>query len=167
MNPEWRYAGIEYDDVVNGSGLGAVFFTQGCPHHCKHCHNPQSWPADGGKEFSQSVIDGLLKYYQSVPYATRLTISGGDPMASPGITKHVISQFKKKYPGKPVWLYTGYCFEDIITEHRDIVELCDVIVDGRFEIDKRDVTLQFRGSSNQRLIDVQQSLKTRSIVTLK
>lgn len=169
----WRYAGIEYDDVANGIGLGAVFFTQGCPHHCPECQNPQTWSMDGGERFTDAVLDQLLQYYYDIPYASRLTLSGGDPLANPELTYRIIFKFKTIFPHKKIWLYTGYLFEDFafnnpITNNDNLIQriirLCDVIVDGEFKIDKRDVTLQFMGSSNQRIIDVQKSLKAKEAI---
>ena len=176
MNLNWRYAGIEYDDVANGIGLGAVFFTQGCPHQCPECHNPQTWSRDGGEQFTDAVLDQLLQYYYDIQYASRLTLSGGDPLASPELTYRIIFKFKTIFPQKKVWLYTGYLFENFAfntpaTEAdsliQKIIRLCDVVVDGEFEIDKRDITLQFMGSSNQRIIDVQKSLKEKQTVLWK
>lgn len=173
MNPDLRYAGIEYDDVANGIGLGAVFFTQGCPHQCPECQNPQTWSKDGGMKFTDSVLDQLMQYYYDIPYASRLTLSGGDPLANPELTYRIIFKFKTIFPQKAVWLYTGYKFEDFAfnvpaTQNealiQKIVRLCNVIVDGEFEIDKRDITLQFMGSSNQRIIDVKKSLSEKKAV---
>lgn len=172
----YRYAGIEFDDVANGIGLGAVFFTQYCPHQCPHCQNPQTWSRDGGEKFTDAALEKLLQYYQDIPYASRLTLSGGDPLASPELTYYIIFKFRTLYPDKAVWLYTGYQFEDFAfntpaTKNEQliqrIVRLCNVIVDGEFKIDKRDVTLQFMGSSNQRIIDVQKSLKAHKTVLWK
>lgn len=172
----WRYAGIEYDDVANGIGLGAVFFTQGCPHHCPECQNPQTWSMDGGMKFTDAVFDQLIQYYYDIPYASRLTLSGGDPLANPELTYRIIFKFKTIFPQKAVWLYTGYKFEDFAfniptteTEQliQKIIKLCDVIIDGEFEIDKRDISLQFMGSSNQRIINVPKSLKEKEIVVWK
>ena len=98
MNLNLRYAGIEYDDVANGIGLGAVFFTQGCPHQCPECQNPQTWSKDGGMKFTDSVLDQLIQYYYDVPYASRLTLSGGDPLANPELTFNVILKFKSVFP---------------------------------------------------------------------
>lgn len=176
MNLNWRYAGIEYDDVANGIGLGAVFFTQGCPHQCPECQNPQTWSRDGGEQFTDAVLDQLLQYYFDIPYASRLTLSGGDPLASSELTYRIIFKFKTIFPHKKVWLYTGYRFEDFAfnipeteTEKliQKIVRLCDVIVDGEFEIDKRDITLQFMGSSNQRIIDAKKSMQNNQIILWK
>ena len=175
-----RYANIAYDDVVNGEGLGAVFFTQYCPHHCKHCHNPSTWNRHGGQVFSTDVVDSLMEYYDTVPFANRLTISGGEPLSefSVGIVRYIIDRFKKKYPEKKIWLYTGCTIDHVLglisdnvelidNELSDIVEVakqCDVIVDGKYIHDLRDLTLSWRGSSNQRVIDVRQSIEENQIV---
>lgn len=169
----WRYAGIEYDDVANGIGLGAVFFTQYCSHHCHGCHNPQTWSKDGGMEFTENVLKQLLQYFRDIPYASRLTMSGGDPLSSLDLTYYVISKFKKEFPNKTVWLYTGFEFEQFALNHpisesekaiHQILSLCDVIVDGRFVLEQRDVTLPYVGSSNQRVIDVKKSLALKETV---
>lgn len=169
----WRYAGIEYDDIANGKGLGAVFFTQYCPHHCPECHNPQTWDIDGGMPFTEDVLRKLLKYYQDIPYASRLTFSGGDPISSPDLTYYILSKFRNLYPDKRVWLYTGFLFEQIAfntpTTHteeiiHDILKMCDVVVDGEFIVSQRDITLQFAGSKNQRIIDVRKSMNKREVI---
>ena len=92
-----RYAGIAYDDVVNGEGLGAVFFAQYCPHHCKQCHNPSTWSKSGGKELTTDVVDSLMQYYNIVPFANRLTVSGGEPLAEINLkmTKYIVNRFKQ------------------------------------------------------------------------
>ena len=178
FDSNWRYAGIEYDDVANGRGMGAVFFTQYCPHHCYNCQNPQTWSKDGGLPFTKNVLNELLTYYNDVPYANRLTLSGGDPMANIYLTYYIIKAFKDAFPNKEVWIYTGYTFEQLLRLHLNalgtneevryaIMKLCDVIVDGKFENDKRDVSLQFRGSKNQRIIDVKKTYENRIITLLK
>lgn len=176
INSDWRYAGIEFDDIANGVGLGAVFFTQYCPHHCPQCHNPQTWSKDGGYRFTEAVLNQLLQYYRDIPYASRLTLSGGDPLANPELTHYVISKFRASFPSKNVWLYTGYTFEDFAFNNpasqseklvQKIVSLCDVIVDGEFQIDKRNITLQFVGSNNQRIIDVKNTMKKHRIILWK
>lgn len=169
---DWRYAGIEYDDVANGIGLGAVFFTQGCPHHCPECQNPQTWSKDGGMKFTDAIFEQLIQYFYDIPYASRLTLSGGDPLANPELTYFIVLKFKQYFPEKAIWLYTGYKFEDIYRPERKdliskIIRLCNVVVDGEFEIDKRDVSLQFMGSSNQRIIDIPKTLKESQVVLWK
>ena len=155
---------------------GAVFFTQGCPHHCPECQNPQTWSMDGGMKFTDAVFDQLIQYYYDIPYASRLTLSGGDPLANPELTYQLIVKFKALFSRKIIWLYTGYQFERFTFNRaetkeeeliRKIIRLCDVIVDGKFEIDKRDITLPFMGSNNQRIIDVQKSIKERKTILWK
>lgn len=166
---DWRYAGIEYDDVANGTGLGAVFFTQGCPHHCPECQNPQTWSMDGGMKFTNAVFEQLIQYFYDIPYASRLTLSGGDPLVNPELVYFIIFKFKQLFPEKSVWLYTGYKFEDVYkVESKDlinkIIRLCDIVIDGEFDVSKRDITLQFRGSSNQRIIDIKETIKQNQII---
>lgn len=174
-----RYAGITFDDVVNGEGLGAVFFTQYCPHHCEQCHNPETWSRNGGKEFTQDVVNSLMNYYDTVPFANRLTISGGEPLSefSTKIVLDIVRRFKNKYPQKKVWLYTGSTFDNVlrlivndvnvkdeeINDIIEIVKLCDIIVDGKYKYELRDVSLPWQGSSNQRVIDVQKSIFNKEV----
>lgn len=164
MDNGWRYAGIEYDDIANGAGLGAVFFTQYCSHSCPSCHNPQTHSRDGGMAFDESVISGLLDYYTDVPFAKRLTLSGGDPLDSPELSEYVIDSVKAHFPNLKVWLYTGYVFEDCYEAHKTLIDKCDYVVDGLFVAELRDITLQFKGSSNQRIIDIQKTLRNGAIV---
>ncbi len=152
--------------MANGDGLGAVFFTQGCSHRCPGCQNPQTWDPGGGMEFTNEVLDSLLKYYKDVPFASRLTVSGGDPLDSPGLALHVITEFKHAKPDGKVWLYTGYTYEDVHDIHGLILDRCDVVVDGPFIKPLRDITLKYRGSGNQRLIDVNRTLENNRIVLL-
>ena len=174
-----RYAGITFDDVVNGEGLGAVFFTQYCPHHCEQCHNPETWSKSGGEEFTQDVVNSLMNYYDTVPFANRLTISGGEPLSefSTKIVLDIVRRFKNKYPQKKVWLYTGSTFDNVlrlivndinvkdeeINDIIEIVKLCDIIVDGKYKYELRDVSLPWQGSSNQRVIDVQKSIFNKEV----
>lgn len=180
-NGEIKYAGIIFDDVANGDGVGAVFFTQGCPHQCKGCHNPNTWDENGGMFLENNELNYLFKYFEDVPFASRLTISGGDPLSKHNLdlTEYIIKEFKKRFPNKKIWLYTGYNYDDILMDytvteeyHRNtkqrfnIVKNCDFIVDRKFKINKRDVSLKFRGSSNQRIIDIQKSLETGTVVQI-
>lgn len=159
-NIELEYAGIEFDDVANGSGLGAVFFTQYCPHHCKGCQNQQTWKRNEGIKFTQNIFDKLMEYYNETPFANRLTISGGEPFENLILVNRIVTEFKKRYPLKKVWIYTGYLFEDLLRNptNLNLINMTDYIVDGKFEIDNRDVTLMFRGSGNQRIVDVPKSI---------
>lgn len=171
-----RIAGVEFDDIANGAGLGVAVFVQGCEHHCKGCQNPTTWDFNTGKEFTGEEFERIIDYFEQTPFATRLTITGGDPLHKNNLYDvfRLIHHFRQRTPGKSVWLYSGYSWdqafqvklEQYLTniQRQALVSLCDVFVDGEFEIEKRDVTLQFRGSSNQRVIDVQKSLATGEVV---
>lgn len=164
-NKGWKYAGIVYDSIVDGDGIGATFFTQYCPHHCKGCHNPNTWDKDGGLEFTDEVLNDLLQYFES-ELADHLTMSGGDPMASPELTLYVISKFKEKFKDKKVWLYTGYTYEYLIQYEKyvEILKMVDFLVDGLFIESKKSLNCLFRGSTNQRIINVKESLNNNKII---
>ena len=148
-----RVAGIIHNSVVNGIGIRDVLFLQGCDHHCVGCHNPNTWSHTGGEEYT---IDELVKEFESS--ANDITISGGEPLLQFQELYELMERLYKEQ-GKRFWLYTGFRYGEIPSYMLlMLVGMTDVIVDGRFEQDKKDLTLQFRGSSNQRLIDLKQSL---------
>ena len=156
-NTHFRYSGIDKDEVVNGEYIGATIYTQFCSHHCKNCHNPSTWSKEGGREFNKEVLDDIMKYFSLIPYAKRLTISGGDPMDNIGLTNVIASEFKYLFPDKKLWIYTGYTYEYLKEkiEYKAVLELCDYLVDGEYMDEFRDITLAYRGSSNQRIIDME------------
>ena len=162
----FRFSDIYVDDIVNGEGVGVVLFTQFCSHMCKGCHNSSTWSKNGGKKFTQDSFDFIFDYFKDTPYASRLTLSGGDPLENLQLSNYVASEFKRMYPNKKLGVYTGYTYEQIKDEikYMPILELCDVLVDGKFELDKRDIKLKYKGSSNQRVIDVQESLKQNKVI---
>lgn len=139
---------------------------QGCPFHCKNCFNPETWDFEGGKEFTQETIDKVLEL-SNKNEVKGLSILGGEPMAPTNVegTAKLAKAFKEKYPEKNVWAWSGYKYEQI----KDIAALkyIDVLVDGNYEDELHDPTLKWKGSSNQRVIDVQKSLKNGGITLLK
>lgn len=153
---EIKFADITFDDVSNGNGFGAVVFSQFCSHHCKNCQNPQTWSKDGGRVFSTEILNKLFGYYEKTPFASRLTLSGGDPLENLPLSNLIASEFKYRFPNKTLWIYTGYEYENIKNkyEYQAILELCDYLVDGKYIDELRDITLAYRGSSNQRIIDM-------------
>lgn len=162
-----NYIEIEKENVINGPGLRVVLWVSGCSHHCERCQNPETWDYNFGKPFTekeeQEITDELLKNYIS-----GITFSGGDPLYSEnldGILK-LILKIKNDVPSKSIWLYTGYTFEEILSNSKmlKIVSLCDVVIDGEYIEEKRNIALRFCGSSNQRVIDVQKSLKENKVV---
>ena len=151
-----KFADIIFDDVANGNGFGAVVFSQFCSHHCKNCQNPQTWSRDGGKVFTKEILDKLFNYYNKIPFASRLTLSGGDPLENLSLSNLIASEFKYYFPDKTLWIYTGYTYEEIKDkyEYQAILELCDYLVDGEYIEELKDITLEYRGSCNQRIIDM-------------
>lgn len=154
-----RIAGLIKNSVVNGVGIRDVIFTQGCSHHCKGCHNPHTWNSKGGEEVTAKEIADQLKNSNN-----NVTISGGEPLEQIQEVTELLSELHKQ--GKDAWLYTGYTFENIGMGIWLILYAngVTVVVDGTFQEDKKDLTLQFRGSSNQRLIDLEKSLKAGHVV---
>ena len=157
-----KYAGLIKDDVNNGLGVGLTLFTQGCPHHCKGCQNPETWSFTGGKDYTPEVYKEIIEYFINNSYATRLTLSGGDPLYSPQIVTPLCEEIKRIRPDVKIWVYTGHVFEDV--KDNPILQYIDVMIDGPFILEQRDITLAFRGSANQRIIDVQQSLNKGEVV---
>ncbi|MCR5309960.1 MAG: anaerobic ribonucleoside-triphosphate reductase activating protein [Lachnospiraceae bacterium] len=152
-----RYHNITKDDMKNGDGLRVVLWVAGCNHCCKGCQNPITWDPEGGLPFDESAEAEIYEQLDK-PYIAGITFSGGDPLhpANRQGVQELAARIKEKYPEKTIWLYTGDLWENIC--HYPIMKYVDVLVDGEFQIDKLDVTLMWKGSSNQRVIDVQKSL---------
>lgn len=160
-----RYAKIDKCEVVNGEGIGVALFTQGCPFHCKNCFNPETWDFNGGKEWSQSEEDTIISLLEP-SYITRLTILGGEPLIEHNIKplEQLFKRVKTIYPEKQIWLYTGNLYDKICTIYTELLQYIDVLVDGQYVDELKDYRLEWRGSSNQRVIDVQKSLKENKII---
>ncbi len=155
-----RVLDILEDTMVDGPGFRTSIYCSGCGHHCPGCHNPQSWNFDGGREMSTEEI---MKIIEADPYAN-VTFSGGDPMYQAVGFAELAREIHKR-TNKDIWCYTGFTFESLINhDQRELLEQIDVLVDGPFIEKLRDTDLLFRGSSNQRLIDVQSSLYECKIV---
>lgn len=158
-----KFHNITNCDILNGEGVRVVLWVSGCSHHCKGCHNAITWDENDGLIFDENAKKELFTYLSSEDI-NGITFSGGDPlfMGNREEIGKLIEEVSVKFPSKNIWLYTGYLWEDI--KHLPFIKFIDVIVDGRFEQDKFDATLLWKGSSNQRVIDVKQSLKTNNIV---
>lgn len=158
---------LQYDSIVDGEGIRTVIWTQGCPHNCLGCHNPQTHSFDGGY---LEDIDVIKKELASHSNQDGITLSGGDPFAQPEACKEIASYAKSI--GLNVWCYTGYTFEALINMaskndiYMKLLENIDVLIDGKFVLELRNLGLKFRGSSNQRVIDVQTSIKRKEVVLL-
>ena len=157
-----NYHNITKDDMLNGDGLRVVLWTAGCTHCCDGCQNPQTWDVAGGLEFDQAAHDELFEALKP-DYVSGITFSGGDPLHpfNRETVLNLAKEVKEKMPNKTVWLYTGFLWEDL--KSLDLSNI-DVLVDGEFKKELNDNTLQWVGSSNQRIIDVQKSLKENKIV---
>lgn len=156
-----NYIDIDKNSISNGTGFRVVLWVTGCPHHCGGCHNPETWNCSNGVKFDNNAKSDLFEY-MSKPYIKGITLSGGDPLADENVPEilSLVKEIKSKFPDKGIWLYTGYTWEEITINPFLFEVVCNVdyLVDGRYEDDKRDITLAFRGSTNQRIIDVQKSI---------
>ena len=160
-----KYAQIREMDVTNGSGIGVALFTQGCPYHCKNCFNPETWDFDKGIDWTKETENNIIELLKP-EYITRLSILGGEPLVERNIAPltALLKRVKGIYPDKQVWLYTGGDFEVLEGLYEGIFQYIDILIDGRYIDDLRDYKLKWRGSSNQRIIDVQASLKSGDII---
>lgn len=158
-----NYLKIDKYSTSNGIGCRVVLWVSGCPHKCKNCQNPQTWNENNGIGFNLDCLFEIYGYLDK-SYISGITFSGGDPLSPNNrkIVREISMLTKKYYPTKTQWLYTGYKWEEI--KDLPIMKYLDVVVDGRYEDDKRDITLKWRGSSNQRVIDVQKSLAENKVV---
>ena len=175
-----RYASIRSMDISNGSGLGIALFVQGCHFHCVNCFNQETWSFNGGKEWTKEIEDDFINLLVANQYIDRVSILGGEPLCNENVSTifRLIKTIRLRFPKKKIWCYTGYTWEQIFNDiqlddfnytlynafRQDAVKMIDVLVDGQYMDELRDLTLAFRGSSNQRVIDVQKSLEANSIV---
>lgn len=159
-----HYNKIRKMDISNGPGVRVSIFFQGCHFHCDGCFNSDTWDFNGGKEFNEITINHILELCDS-DVISGLSILGGEPLHPVNIsgTVKLCKSFKEKYPNKTIWLWSGYLFEEYIKD-KEIINYLDVLVDGRFEIEKYDSTLKYKGSSNQRVIDVKKTIKNHKII---
>lgn len=185
---EIRYAQIRSLDLSNGEGVGVALFVQGCHFHCYNCFNPETWDFNGGREWTKKVKNKFLELVDR-PYIKRVSILGGEPLAEENLDDvlDLVNRIRLSSPQKNIWLYTGYTWADIvdykptfnnvITAHnsdilydyhmwkrKSIISECDVLVDRQYIDSKRDITLKWRGSSNQNVINIKQSLQKGEIV---
>lgn len=149
-----KISGIIYDSVVDGIGIRNVVFVSGCKHKCSGCHNKESWDFNNGIEFTIEKQLEFIKKCKYNPILDGITLSGGDPMFSEEDVLSFIKLYKQHCPAHSIWIYSGFTYEELILDplKREVLNLCDVLVDGRYEQELRNTTLPFRGSSNQRII---------------
>lgn len=162
-----RYNLIRKMDISNGPGVRVSIFMQGCSFHCKNCFNSETWDFDGGKEFNEDVINQVLDLC-SPEHVVGLSILGGEPMHPKNIegTTKLAKAFKEKFPDKNIWVWSGFLFDKDLKD-KDVLNYIDVLVDGQYVDELHDFTLKWRGSSNQRVIDVKKSLETGKTITIE
>ena len=178
-----RYASIRSLDISNGEGVGVSLFVQGCPFHCKNCFNSETWNFNGGKEWTEKTKNKFMELIDK-PYIKRVSFLGGEPLAEQNLDEvlSLIKEIRIFFPDKTIWLYTGYDFDLLNSKYNEykytpfaanadewltrweIISNVDVLIDGEYIDEQRDITLKWRGSSNQRVIDVKQSLTQNKIV---
>lgn len=155
-----NYTLIRSIDIANGEGIGTALFVSGCPFHCEGCFNPETWDYGHGKEFTQKTLISLIEATDK-PYINRISILGGEPLAPVNLetVSLIIESLKKRFPEKRIWIYSGYTYESLNKNQLRVISKADILVDGQFIKEKKDLNLKFRGSSNQRIIDIQQTIK--------
>lgn len=170
-----RYASIRSMDISNGEGVGVSLFVQGCHFHCKNCFNQDTWDFSGGKEWNREIEDEFMKLVNR-PYIKRVSLLGGEPLADENVLDimRLINRIKTECPDKKIWCYTGYTWEQIfpivnpylnLTQaemtRQNAVKNCDILVDGRFVEEEKELSLEFRGSKNQRIIAVKERITSK------
>lgn len=181
-----RFASMRNLDISNGEGVGVSLFVQGCDRHCFNCFNSDTWDFNGGKEWTEETKNKFIKLIDR-PYINRISVLGGEPLAEQNLDEvlSLIKEIRISFPEKTIWLYTGFCWNDIMCsfaglqadcvvldkkdieaweKRRKIIFNIDVLVDGEYIDEQKDLSLKFRGSKNQRVIDVKQSLAQNKIV---
>ena len=167
-----KYATIKTVDIANGTGVRVSLFVSGCTHRCPECFNEIAWDFNYGQEFNQETIDLILKALEP-SHIAGLTLLGGEPMElvnQEGLLP-LLQQVRKMYPDKDIWCYTGYLYEDLLPGGKvdepysdEILSYLDILVDGPFILAQKNIRLKFRGSENQRIIDVKRTNQSRQIV---
>lgn len=181
-----RYASIRNIDISNGANIGVALFVQGCPFHCKNCFNSETWDFNGGKEWTEKTKNKFMKLINR-PYIKRVSFLGGECLAEQNLDEvlKLTQQIRISFPEKTIWLYTGFEWDDIMCsfaglqadhivlsekdievwkKRREIISLCNIVVDGEYIDEQKDLTLKWRGSKNQHVIDVKQSLVQNKII---
>ncbi|WP_394887889.1 anaerobic ribonucleoside-triphosphate reductase activating protein [Clostridium butyricum] len=160
------YSKIKFNDVANGPGLRLSLFTSGCTHHCKGCFQPETWNFKNGEPFTLETQKYIIEKSKN-KYIAGLSLLGGDPLDNVDGILPLLQEYRKTFAAtKSIWLWTGYLFEEILKDDlkSKVLPFIDVIVDGKFEENLKDITLKYKGSTNQRVIDVKKSVDTHTVV---
>lgn len=160
------YSKIKFNDVANGPGLRLSLFTSGCTHHCKGCFQPETWNFKNGEPFTLETQKYIIEKSQN-KYIAGLSLLGGDPLDNVDGILPLLQEYRKTFAAtKSIWLWTGYLFEEILKDDlkSEVLPFIDVIIDGKFEENLKDITLKYKGSTNQRVIDVKKSVETHTVI---
>lgn len=158
MGDLMRYSGLIRNDLAAAPGVSVTFFTQGCPHRCKGCHNPETWEFGRGEEFTYEVLNDIVESIGANGMERNFCVMGGEPLCQENefLTLLVVKAVREKYPNIKIYIWTGYYYEDLLKHEsphiRQILELTDILIDGPYVEAKRDITLPMRGSTNQSII---------------
>lgn len=157
---------IKDNDIANGFGITMSLWTQGCPHHCKGCFNGETWSFTDGEEFTEEKLNYIIENIDKHNVKRDLSILGGEPLWDENVegVLQVCKIFKEKYPEKKIYIWTGYTWENFNELQREVLKYIDVLVDGKFEEDKKNISLTLRGSTNQRIINVKETLKENKLI---
>lgn len=161
-----RMYGTVEDSIVDGPGLRFSVFVQGCPHHCPGCHNPESWSSEGGYE---QTLDSLVQEIKAAKLTQGITLTGGEPFDQARQLAYVVAKLKEYKPTLSIWAYSGYTYEELLADTheqgvKELLDLCDVLVDGPFQEELNSYELIWKGSSNQRVIDLDKTRSSNEIV---
>lgn len=162
MGDTMKYSGLIRNDLAAAPGVSVTFFTQGCPHRCKGCHNPETWDFDGGKEFTPKVLNEIYEALGANGIDRNFCVMGGEPMCDENLllTCMVLQNVKLRFPETKIYLWTGYYYEQLLKKTdpkiKIILDMVDVLIDGPYEENNRDITLIMRGSSNQNIINLKE-----------
>lgn len=153
-----RYADLKKNDIVNGENVCVSFWTQGCPHKCYQCHNPETWNFEGGKEFTVDTLQEIISAINANGVQRNFSVLGGEPLCEENLflTNLVVTEVRKHYPNITIYLWTGYIYEELLEDSspylKNILDNINILIDGPFIQEQRDITLRLRGSKNQRII---------------
>lgn len=153
-----RWAKIRTEDIANGPGFRVSIYVQGCNNHCPGCFNPETWDFEGGREFNNAVKNKFLELGKSKKIAG-FSILGGEPLQQGKDMLDLVKEIKETYPDKTIWMWTGCVYEELTPEQLEIVKYVDVLIDGRFDAKLKSLRSRYKGSSNQRVIDIAKTLK--------
>lgn len=172
MPANLRYAGIKPNDTVDGVGITVSFWVQSCPHRCRGCHNPDTWTEDGGMLLPENYIKHIIELLTKNGIKRNLSILGGEPMYKNNlfIVNNLVKAVRQQLPDTKIFLWSGYTYEELVSRKdsitNSILNTIDILIDGKFELDKRDITLWLKGSPNQRVIDMNKTRKQNKIILL-